>query len=80
MSEYEAWGTRELIERVEELELEIGHLDGAIERLVGERKNWAWIICEAWTLLEPRDDEHADNWRGYTEQYGRGALAMWGKK
>ena len=64
--DYEAWGTSELIERIEQLER--------------ERKNWAWIICEAWTLLEPRDDEHARNWRGYTEQHGREALEMWGKE
>lgn len=28
-----------------------------------------WIISEAWTLLEPREDEHADNWRSYAEQH-----------
>lgn len=28
-----------------------------------------WIISEAWTLLEPREDEHAVNWRGYVEQH-----------
>lgn len=63
MSKYEAWGTRELIERIEQLER--------------ERKNWAWIIREAHTLLEPRKDEHAENWRSYTEQHGAGALEMW---
>ena len=28
-----------------------------------------WIISEAWTLLEPREDEHAENWRSYAEQH-----------
>ena len=66
MSQYDCWGTRELIERIHELEHEHTHI-------------LAWIICEAWTLLEPRNDKHARNWRGYAERHAGEVLKMWSK-
>lgn len=66
MNKYNDWSTCQLVAHIEHLERERTHI-------------LAWIICEAWTLLEPRDDDHAQNWRGYTEQHAKDALETWGK-
>lgn len=52
-------------------------LEHARERLEQNEKRehiLRYIITEAWTLLEPREDDSADNWRGYVEAHAADML------